>query len=560
MKLTLFHRALFGVLLLLASLLAAPIVGACVYLAPFSAFLNFSPLGTLLGTSASLSNLTTAANLFADTADARQELWVRSTLNCAQGLYQDVPLADGGFTARHVEGRKPSDRILKKCILEITDTSKVAGKTIRIPTRSGLGAPGVQGENARIGTEGKIHAGSFDLSLGRWFQSVAYTAVARDETFQGPMFEDWIRDELRHLHAKKRNDDLLMRIRSAIATSPGSSNIMYPEGISSEATLYTENTLDTTMISTMGQTAPRLGVVPMDIGMPDSGGSVPEAFTLFAPDMTLAPVRVEPAYVQAQQNGGVRGPENRIFSGGLSYWDSHMLYSWIHRDHANPSSVGSPLLPRGLLGYALTGANTNSIIHGGGLGAGTTVDNTNADATNTGDATDGIAPNYFEFFRAAPWTFTDGSTIAATTATDRYLIIINSDGTGWGCYNYRINNGRAIIIRGRNTLSLTGETNTHPKGSVIVECNVIGTPLSYPLMLGAQCWVSGVGSINGSVSNPKMGAVQIKKEDNYGMDLGIGVECAWGCALSRRARDNAYVGFIQGIVATPVFGAPLIEA
>jgi hypothetical protein len=557
MKLHLIHRAVLAALLFAVSLVAAPLVGVCAFALPLLSALNFAPAGFGFGAYSNI-NVTTAANQVTDTADAREEAWVRSTLAAAQGLYQDCPLSDGGFTARHVEGKKPSPRILKKCIVELTDPSKIAGKTIHISTRAGLGGPGVAGEAQRQGSEQKLHVGSFDLTIGRFFFSVGYTAIARDETFQGPMYEDWIRDELRHLHAKKRNDDHLMRLRQVTASGVGLNNIIYPEGVTSEAALVTANTLDTTMISNMGQTLPRIGGVPMDISS-DSGGSVQEAFTLFAPDMTLAPVFIEPAYQQAQRDAGVRGDSNRLFSGGLSMWDSNLLYRWIHRDHANPGSIGSPLLPRALLGNALTGANTGSIIHGGGLGAGATLDLSNADANNTGDTTDGIAPNYFEYFRAAPYTFYNGDTIAATTVTDRYLLIINGDGTGWGCYNYRINNGKAIIILARNTLSKTGETNTHPKGSVIVECNVLGTPISYPIMFAAQALVCGVGSINGSVSNPKMGLVKIKDE-NYGMDLGIGVEGVWGNAPVKRARDGAYTGFLKGVCAVPVSGAPLIEA
>lgn len=557
MKLKLIHQFALAVVLFVISLLAAPAFGALAFALPVAAFLNLNPAPLVLGTSYPVVNATTAANQVTDTPKAREEKWVRSVLldDTSGSIYQTAPLAEGGFMGRIRPGDKANPKILQKCIVEVMDTQKVAGNTINIATRTGLGGPGVSGENMRDGTEQKIHVGSYQLKIGRFFFSVGYTAIARDETFQGPMYERWIKDELRFLHAKKRNDDHLMRLREATTTGVGANNIVYPEGVTSVATLKTANVLDTTLINNMGDLLPSLGGLAMDT-TDDSGGSIGELFMVFSSDRALSPIRSEPAYIQGLQNADVRGDMNRIFKGGFKYWNGHGIYSWIHRDHPNRGPIGSPLLPRARLGAALTGANSNSIIHGGGLVCSATVDNTNADATNTGDTGDGIAPNYFEFFNNSPYTYYNGDTIAADTATDRYLLILNSDGS-YACYNFRVNNGKAIIIRGRTAIGVGVESYTHAKGALIVECNVLGVPIGYTHMLGAQALVCGVGTINGSPSDPKIGEVQLKNA-NYGMDLGIGVEGVWGNAAVKRAGDLAYPNFLLAKHAVPVQGAPLI--
>ncbi len=556
MKTSILNRIALAAVLFVVSLLALPIAGAAT-VALVAASLNYGPIPGLLGTSYPVLNVTTAANQVTDTAKAREELWARRVLMGSRELYQDAPLSEGGFMGREVPGQQANPAIVKKAIVEIVDTQQVAGNTVNIPTMAGFGGPGVSGESTRDGNEQKVHVGSFPIVIGRYWYGIAYTAVARDETYLGGKYDKAINDGLRRLHAKKRNDDHLMRLRQAVATSPGTNNIIYPEGITSAATLKTANTLDTTLITNMGEYLPSLGGMPMDT-TDDSGGSVGELFTVFSSDRALSPLLNEPAYLQGLQNADVRGDSNRLFKGGFKNWNGHGIYRWINRDHANKGPMGSPILPRARLGYALSGANTNSIVHGGGTVCGATVDNSNADATNTGDTTDGVAPVWFEFFSNAPYTFYNGQTIVADTSTDRYMLIINNDGTGYACYNYRVNNGKAIIIRGRVSIGVGTETNTHPIGSLIVECNVLGVPIGNTLMLGASALVCGSGRIDGTAVNPQMGR-RTEQIRNHGMDIAVGCEGVWGNAAVKRAGDSAFPNFLYAITAVPVPGAPLIS-
>lgn len=541
MKTHTIRRYAFALLLCMLSLLLAPAIGAAAFALPALPSLHYQPAPLWLGTVFNAPNSTTVANQVANNADARQEIWVESILDGSISEPTDAPLAQGGFMGRVKPGQKPSPGQLMKAVVEVSDFSKVAGKTIHIPTRAGFGGPITTGENDRLGNEQKIIVGGFDCSIGRGWYGVAYTAIARDETFQGPMYEQWIRDALRQQHAKQRNDDHLMRLRDVTSSGVGLANVMLPENVASIPALKTANVLDTNLINQSGEYLPSLGGMPMDLSE-DSGGSLSELFIVFATDRALSPLGNEPAYVEMQKNAGVRGDSNRLFKGGLSMVNGHGVYKWYNRDHNNKGPIGSPLLPRTRLGIALTGADTGSFIDGGGLNY---------------SGGDSPAREYTKFFRNAPYTYYNGDTIAADTNTVRHVMIINNDGTGIGFYSFKVNTGLRITIFARVALTGISQVNDHPQGSLVVECNILGTPIGYTPMFGQQALVCGVGTINGSTVNPKMGNIT-EEVLGHKMHYSIGVEGVWGNAVVRRAGDNYYPNFLLMVHAIPVPGAPAI--
>lgn len=517
-----------------------------------TAYLNLQPVPGLFGTSYPVINTTTVTDLTTLTSKAREELWVRRIVLGADRIYQDNPFADN-FTGR-VDSAKPDPKQLKKAIVQLTETEKVAGNTINVPTVAGFGGPGVAGEGNRIGSEQKIIVGNFPVSIGRYWFGVGFTAVSRDETLIGGRLDQTINDGLRTLMAKKKSDDHMVRMLAAADTVTGARNLLLPEGVGLFSELKSADVLSTNMIALAGQVLPGLGGIPMDTTS-DSGGSVGECFTLFAVDKSLTDLSVEPAYLNAQKDAGVRGEANRCFKGGFSMWDGHGIYRWINRDHANKGPVGSPLVARALLGAVETAGPTyvstdtgltvasGTIIHGGGY---------------AWSSTDVPTPQYFEFFQNAPYTYFNGNTIAAVTGTTRHLIIINRDGT-FGVWPYAVNNGNKITINGA-TLAVgpSGKrTSTYHRGAVIMQCNILGTVIGRSLFLGAEAVVCGAGSINGNKVDTQMGK-RTEEHRNHDMDHAIGCEAVWGNAAVQRAGDNAYPNFLVLWHAVSVPGAPTI--
>ena len=524
-------------------------------------------------------NSVTIANLIAGDANAQEILWSKRVIMGAELCYQDNPLAEY-FTARVEPGKKPNERELKKAIVSVTDAEKVHGQVINITTRAGLGGPGVPGEGTRTGYEQKQVLGSFAFRIGTFWFGTAWTQMARDQTMLGLQNDKYVSEGLRTLLAKKQSDDHMMRWiawaqNTAIttggatpgATTIGSRNNILPGGVSSVANLISSNTVDTVLITDAGDLLPSLGGIPMDT-VSDSGGSVGEVFTFFSTDIALKGLKNDPAYFQGQASGGDRGPENPLFKGGLTKWDSHGLYRWIMKDHANQGPVGSPLNARAYLGQAVTSATTNTVLYGGGF---------------VFNQSSWPVPNYFEFFAGAPYQFFNGDTIARNTNNTNYVLIIlpvaNAQGHYFNVLPYTTVGTTALGATAADIITLSGapvstgwageilssDTSTtgsgngfsYPQGSLIVQCNANGCPFGYSFMLGAQSLVCGNGSINGSASNPVMGKRTVEIL-NHGTSIAIGAEAVWGNQIVQRAGDGAAPGFLMATHALAVRGAPIV--
>ncbi len=330
-----------------------------------------------------------------------------------------------------------------------------------------------------------------------------------------------------------------MRLRAT--GTVGGRNHAFPEGVTALADLRTSHVLSTSLISSGHDRMTSLGGRPVNIGAADSGGSNIEEYMLFAPHPVLRPLDTESAYLDGRLYASQRGASNGLFKGNYNSWNGVSIYRWNQKDHANDGPIGSPLMPRAYLRTALTGTTNDSVITGGG-----------STASITGDP----AKNYFEFFSSAPYTYSNGATIAAVTDTDRYIMIINNDGTGYGVYKYRLNDGNQITLHSSGAVVSIGigtETTNHPAGSLIVECNAAGVPFGYSMFLGADCLVCGHGAIDKGTGYGN----RVHETTNLGMDHAVGIEYVWGNAVVERA-DGVKPGVIVAQTAVPVAGAPVI--
>lgn len=494
----------------------------------FAAVLNPYGVSAILGVSYAKVNTTTVTDLTTLTAKAREELWVRRIVFGSDRQYQDNPFADGMMG-------KPGQG---KAVTSITDTQKVAGNTVNIPTVAGFGGPGVAGEGDRIGAEQKIRIGNFQVSIGRYWFGVGFTSVARDETVIGGRLDELINDGLRQQMSKKKSDDIMRKMiqRGGIGTR----NHVFPDGATSLATLKSAHVMSTSLITKGATVLSSLGAKPMKVAR-DASGSTSSKYVLLGTNIALQPLDTESAYLDARLQAGVRGDANPIFNGVFDDWLGHGIYRWEQVDHGNHGPIGSLLLPRAFLGNAITGATTGSLIKGGGSAAAAAIT---------------PAPMYFENFSNAAWTFFNNTTIAADAATTRHVIIINPDGS-YGVFPYIVNDGNKLTLSGaRITIGVGTETSNLVEGALVHECNILGTTIGRHLFLGQEAVVCGAGSINGNKADPQMGK-RTEEHRNHDMDHGIGIEAVWGCEAVQRA-DGAYPGFAVITTAVPVSGAPTI--
>lgn len=488
------------------------------------------PVTPIFGTSYTAINSTTKTNLTDQTAEIAEEKWCRRIIEGADYQYQDNPFADGMM----------GDGASGKAIVQIDDFATLSGNTVKVTTYGGLGGPPVHGSTERAGQEQKFQVGSFNVLVNvRWF-GVGYDALGRDQTMLGNQLGRLINDGLRHLHAKGRNDDIVFKLIEAAGT--GGRNIIRPPGVATRNDLVSANVVSTPLIASAKNALTSLGALPMSMGAKDSGGSQASSYMYLSTQHALQSLDTEPAYLDAVTRAGERGASNPVFKGNYVEWNSTGIYRWNMIDHGNWGPIGSPLCPRAYLGVAITNATTGTEVKGGG--------NATAAAVTP-------APKYFQYFSNAPYAYHDGTTIGADTSTDRYLMIINTDGT-YGVFNYRVNDGNKITLYTSPQVSIgVGvETDDFAVGALIVECNAQGVPFGRSICFGREMIVAGRGSINGSAVNPRLGR-KTTYEAPHGVSYAEGAEAVWGCAPVKRA-DNVYPGFVIVEHAIYVPGAPVI--
>ena len=512
-----------------------------------NAFFAASHVNPVLGNSYTKVNVSTVANLVALDPKAQEELWVKRVM---MGADQDNIFSDNMIGA-------PGSG---KPFIRYDDLTKVDGNTINVPTMAPLGGPGTQGEGDRIGNEEKLRIGSFPVKVGRQWYGVGITDVAKEETVIGSQFDNMTNSLLRKRLGKKKSEDMMMTLKASATAS----NIVRPNFKAARESLRTADTVGTQTITRAGLALSGLGGVPIKVAKSETGADI-EQFLYFGSQYSLSTLRSETAYLQALQYAGARGTTNPLFRGDFTSWDGHGIYRWYLRDHEAYGPVGSTLLPRAFLGQAIAANDTAPVIYGGGDAVGATIL---------------PAPNYFEYFSNALYTFTNGNTVAADVATVRYLAIQNLTGANAGkvgFYSYQVNSGNTIQVLNRLRAapagaSLTtvgnvtwnvgpwtaaasngfaGLTDSHPVGSLIIETNSYGVPFCGSFMLGEMAGICGHGSLRGRNAM----AARTEEHRNHGMDHGIGIETVYGTAATKRV-DGKTPNYVYVESAYAVDGFP----
>lgn len=543
MKQTLIKRATFA-LYFIVTLIFLTVTQAA------EAFFTVAHTNPVLGDSYAKVNVTSVANFLSQDAKAQEELWVKRIMLGADqaNIFYDNMM--GGPNSG-------------KPFIRNDDVSKVDGNTINIPTMAHLGGPGTQGEGDRIGKEEKLRVGSFPVRIGRFWYGIGITDVSKEETVIGSQFDNLANMLLRKRLGKKKSEDMLMVLKA----SSTASNIIRPNFKSSREALRTADIVSTTTITRAGLALSGLGGTPVKIGKSKAGADI-EMYLFFGHQYGLQGLKSETAYLQALQYAGVRGDGNALFKGDFTDWDGHGIYRWYLKDHPDYGPVGSTLLPRAFLGEAITADNDAPTIKGGG--------------DNTGAALE-PKPNYFEYFSNAPYTFTNGNTVAADTVTVRYVAIINLSGENAGkigLYSYKLNDGNKLTgfkrlrasasgdavttlgnmiwdtapwVASPTTGNYAGLTDSHPVGSLIVEVTSYGVPFGGSLMLGEAAGICGHGSLKGRSAM----AARTEETRNHGMDHGIGVETVYGTAATKRV-DGKTPNYVYVESALQLDGFPAV--
>ena len=442
-----------------------------------------------------------------------------------------------------LEGGEGSDRP----IWVKTDLSAGGADKVYFNAIASLGGDGVHGDEVLEGNEEALAIGSYPCqvdfirhAVGLTKKDIEFLAAGRSiEAAAAPLVAKWL--------GRKRQRDMLMKfITSAVGL-----NTLRPNNKSSRDTLTLSDTLSTGLIAQANAVGTSIGASPINI-MQEGYSKVYELLFLATED-SLSPLANSSSWLQAQQYAGARGSANCLFRGGYTRWNGNTILHHKVIDADTPGPIGSPLLPKALLGDPVT-ANTTTF-----------------DVTGGGRTSPGTANKYFECFSGAPYRYLESDSNSSSDSGTYYFVVVNVSGPNkgkWGFYSYTgsTNDGNRITIAKRLGSAASGDrvttlggvtwdnaknTDAHPTGSVILQANANGVPIGYSLCLGAGAGLRAYGSLRHEL---------VQNTSDYGHRMGWAYQSIYGQQVRRDSGisgSNRPRGYVLIEHAINVANAPM---
>ena len=342
-------------------------------------------------------------------------------------------------------------------IIERTDFTKAPGDTIRVNVLAQLLRAGVTGESALQASEERLSLGQFTVTLTLVRNAVSVTELAqRTVNFDtvraiGNMLSSWL--------SRRLDDDLWEQV--LVTNIP---TTIYAGNATTRATLGTDDTFSTQSIDRIKVALQRQGALPVKVQM-DNEQEL-EFFGIAISEIDEYNLKGDANWLQSQREAGIRGDQNRIFSGALGWYNGCVVY--IHRSVRMSGYFGSALRPEARLQTALNSSETTTI--------------------QVGPSTQDTSVNYTRFF--------------PTTGTIR----IDSE---------------QIAYTGKSNATLTGITRAqggstgaaHSAGAVI-SLNNVSKALGFGAEMAARVW--------------GLYPTRIRQLYDYENELGLGIKAYYG--------------------------------
>jgi N4-gp56 family major capsid protein len=418
------------------------------------------------------------------------------------------------------EGREGSGRP----VVVKTDLTKTRGDTINMSVAGTLGGRGVRGSNRLKGQEEHPRLGNFTVRIDQLRHAVGYCELITKMMAAGESLESSYAKLLADWFGLRKQEDKLM----CFIHAANGLNTIRPGNRSSRGALTSGDVFTAGFIDEIKS----LGVSRMARPANISKATRKDEneilnYVLFGPDPVLASLRGDDDYLNAMTHAQERGIANTIFRGGYVPWNGVSVFHWDQGDEDTDGAIGSPFLPRALLGDAIEAGTTAIDI----TGSGRTV-------SDLGDEAEYFMP--FIWFPGAAYEFLSYVSADRTDGSGpHYLAIKNISGADAGkycIYEYTTgNNGNKITITKRLAPVATGgvavdvlagkswngdvHTQAHPTGSLIVPITDDALTFGRAVLMGEMALCVGFGD------TPMQ---QIKDQDDYGELRGMGLKSIYG--------------------------------
>jgi hypothetical protein len=274
----------------------------------------------------STPDVKTIASALADNANLKGQIWSNLLL---RGAEQFNDLA-------RLKGPDGSD----KPIYVKTELTKDGGDKVNFTVMGGLSGPGVIGEQELTGNTSKPQFGMFQVVVDFHRDGFELTKKLIKFLAAGKGVVVNAKDMLaKKLGLKQQRASLLALRQKNVGTT------IRPNFRANRDALRKGDTFTPDVAVSASGFAKRNGAKPISLGKSGEGSVIPR-YLVFATDTAMADVRANETFQLAQQNAGVRGDANPLFTGRLVDWQN---LGWFEHHVIDPDAddtVGSPLAPR----------------------------------------------------------------------------------------------------------------------------------------------------------------------------------------------------------------------
>lgn len=428
-------------------------------------------------------------------------------------------------TTKDVFGQMEGPEGSRSAILVKDDLNKMAGQLINFTVSANAGHMPVRGEVSLRGKEEKPRVNSFQVKIDFVRHAISFNKKIQAFMAAGASLDEAYAEVLADHFGRFKETDIKMTLRQGATAL----NTVTNQG-KTYNNLNSNDVINTVLLGDALGNLTMLGAKEIKTTKSKAGAPI-YRYLFFGTTNCLRALKSNATYAAAVQYTINQSNNATIFDGGFTDWDGQGIYAQPIVDPDADGPLGDPLEPRGVLGTAVTAADTAFNLDGGGLNG--------PDATNRA--------KYWRWFKGYDYPWTEGQT-AAPDSNTYYFVIWNVTGAAagkFGVYSYvgTGNTGDQITVNGRlrsgaagiSVASLAGQawsaaihTDSHPVGSIVVQVNAKCVPIGWVLGLGVG---AGLRAYGGNTEGSSMR--RIAQNDDYDFEKGQGYEAVYGQDLSR---------------------------
>lgn len=310
-------------------------------------------------------------------------------------------------------------------VVQVKNTLSQGGADkVSIPVVGAARGPGVRGDGTLEGSEDYLPEDSFMVRIDELCNALSWTQLRRSLSIWGGSHESIVSRELGPWLGWMKQTDALMALRNKAA----STQVYRPRGVTRNL-LLTSDAMSTSFIESTGPLATAIGVKPTNMRVDAAGANISN-YLYYGPAPIMKSLNGDSAYREAANFAQNRGSNNTQFASGFVNWDGHSVLAHEHVEEDSFGPLGTPFLPRVLLGAAA---------------AGTTLTLSGTDPIDVYGS--GVAQNTLAAFDTRqshwkPFAYFPGYDYLFTSYQDAV-----SDSTQYYAYLYDMSNGRFAFVR-----------------------------------------------------------------------------------------------------------------